>query len=173
MPSAVRSAERNSVLKSLALFLAGDHEYIDVVVAGEDGACPATSSRLVVDIDFRSQFQVARPAPWYARLWSRLPPVFVGPRGKLRKAVSLLCAAAQRSLRESGLQVPPWRRSSYMHAKWLPCGVALPAAAGAPAAQWSMGNGRSGVSWRSSGLSMELSGSGAEVNGCQAGAIWA
>ena len=102
------------------LAAAGDYEYIDVVVAaGEDGAGAATSSRLVVDIDFRSQFQLARPAPWYAHLWARLPAVFVGPRARLRKAVSLLCAAAQRSLRESGLHVPPWRRSGYMQAKWL------------------------------------------------------
>ena len=96
-------------------FAAGDYEYIDVVVATEHGAGAATSSssssRLVVDIDFRSQFQLARPAPWYAQLWARLPAVFVGPRAKLRKAVSLLCAEAQRSLRESGLHVPPWWRS--------------------------------------------------------------
>ena len=98
-------------------FAAGDYEYIDVVVpreehgAGAGAATSSSSSRLVVDTDFRSQFQLARPAPWYAQLWARLPAVFVGPRAKLRKAVSLLCAEAQRSLRESGLHVPPWRRS--------------------------------------------------------------
>ncbi|KAJ1286494.1 hypothetical protein BS78_03G356500 [Paspalum vaginatum] len=162
----------------------GDYEYIDVVVAvaGEDGAGAATasSSRLVVDIDFRSQFQLARPAPWYAHLWARLPAVFVGPRERLRTAVSLLCAAAQRSLRESGLHVPPWRRSGYMQAKWLPGDVALPG--GAPevaAAQWSVATGRGqGAGARRSGaggLSMELlSSSGADSNGCQgqAGSMW-
>ncbi|OEL13946.1 hypothetical protein BAE44_0025032 [Dichanthelium oligosanthes] len=162
----------------------GDYEYIDVVVAGEDGgagaAISSNSGRLVVDIDFRSQFQLARPAPWYAHLWARLPAVFVGPRVKLRKAVSLLCAAAQRSLRESGLHVPPWRRSRYMQAKWLPRDVMLPG--GAPevaAAQWSVAIGREGggKGRRSGagGLSMELSGSGAEVDdGCQgqAGSMW-
>ncbi|KAK3166144.1 hypothetical protein QOZ80_1AG0041980 [Eleusine coracana subsp. coracana] len=155
----------------------GDYEYIDVVVAAEGGAAAGTTSRLVVDIDFRAQFQVARPAPWYAHLWSQLPPVFVGPRAKLHKAVSLLCAAAQRSLRESGLQVPPWRKSSYMHAKWLPSGEALPAGGRTPAAtgvaQWSVAKERSCGPRRSGGLSMELSGSNAEPNGCQAGSIWA
>jgi len=165
------------------LAAAGDYEYIDVVVAaGEDGAGAATSSsRLVVDIDFRSQFQLARPAPWYAHLWARLPAVFVGPRARLRKAVSLLCAAAQRSLRESGLHVPPWRRSGYMQAKWLPRDVTLPGGAPEVAmAQWSVAMGkelgdgprRSGTG---GGLSMELSGSGAEADGCQgqAGSMWA
>ncbi|RLN03969.1 uncharacterized protein C2845_PM13G15120 [Panicum miliaceum] len=161
----------------------GDYEYIDVVVAGEDGAGAATSSgssRLVVDIDFRSQFQLARPAPWYAHLWARLPAVFVGPDAKLRKAVPLLCAAAQRSLRESGLHVPPWRRSGYMQAKWLPRDVTLPGGAPEVAmAQWSvaMGKGLGDGPRRSStgGLSMELSGSGAEADGRQgraAGSMW-
>ena len=167
------------------LAAAGDYEYIDVVVAaGEDGAGAATSSsRLVVDIDFRSQFQLARPAPWYAHLWARLPAVFVGPRARLRTAVSLLCAAAQRSLRESGLHVPPWRRSGYMQAKWLPRDVTLPGGAPEVAmAQWSVAMGkvlgdgprRSGTG-TGGGLSMELSGSGAEADGFQgqAGSMWA
>ncbi|KAF0926851.1 hypothetical protein E2562_027665 [Oryza meyeriana var. granulata] len=148
----------------------GDYEYIDVLVSGHG---VDTSSRLIVDVDFRSQFQLARPAPWYAHLSSRLPPVFVGPPEKLRQAVALLCMAAQRSLRESGLHVPPWRRSSYVQAKWLPCcSVALPPGE-APAAvanggghavvQWSVGKEtrRRGGGTRRSGLSVELSDSGA------------
>ncbi|CAO2172270.1 unnamed protein product [Urochloa humidicola] len=166
----------------------GDYEYIDVAVAGDDdgaGLATSSSSRLVVDIDFRSQFQLARPTPWYAGLWARLPAVFVGPRARLRKAVSLLCAAAQRSLRESGLHVPPWRRSGYMQAKWVPRDVALPGGGGAPEVamgRWSVTIGKELVGDAprragAGGLSMELSGSGADVDaGCQgqAGSImWA
>ncbi|CAO2195455.1 unnamed protein product [Urochloa humidicola] len=167
----------------------GDYEYIDIAVAGDDdggagAAAASSSSRLVVDIDFRSQFQLARPAPWYAGMWARLPAVFVGPRARLRKAVSLLCAAGQRSLRESGLHVPPWRRSGYMQAKWLPRDVALPG--GAPEvemARWSVAMGKELVGDGArrpgaGGLSMQLSGSrsGADVDaGCkgQAGYMWA
>lgn len=172
----------------MAPFAAGDYEYIDVVVAGEHGGGAASSSsssssRIVVDIDFSSQFQLARPAPWYAQLWARLPAVFVGPRARLRKAVSLLCEAAQRSLRESGLHVPPWRRSGYMQAKWLP-GGASEAVAAAAAAQRSVaiargaggGTRRPGAGAGAGGLSMALlSSSGAEANGCQgqAGSMWA
>ncbi|CAL4972852.1 unnamed protein product [Urochloa decumbens] len=164
----------------------GDYEYIDVAVAGEgDGAGASSSCRLVVDIDFRSQFQLARPAPWYAGMWARLPAVFVGPRARLRNAVSLLCAAAQRSLRESGLHVPPWRKSAYMQAKWLPCDVALPGGGGASEvsmSRWSVAMGKKelvGDGARrpgAGGLSMQLSGSGADVGaGCQgqqAGYMW-
>ncbi|XP_052140118.1 uncharacterized protein LOC127759945 [Oryza glaberrima] len=156
----------------------GDYEYIDVLVAVGHGADTSSASRLIVDVDFRSQFQLARPAPWYAHLSSRLPPVFVGPPEKLRQAVALLCMAAQRSLRESGLHVPPWRRPSYVQAKWLPCrGVqasALPPGGESAAAanggdgpravvQWSVGKERRrrGGGHRRSGLSVELSDSGA------------
>lgn len=174
-------------------FAAGDYEYIDVAVTKEEhggaGAAAATSSssssRLVVDIDFRSQFQLARPTPWYAQLWSRLPAVFVGPRAKLHKAVVLLCAEAQRSLRESGLHVPPWRRSGYMQAKWLPGDVPVHGGRGrreeVAAAQWSVAMATESRGWDrrpgAGGLTMAMAlsaGSGAEANGSQgqAGSKW-
>ncbi|KAE8783401.1 hypothetical protein D1007_43172 [Hordeum vulgare] len=144
----------------------GEHEYIDVHVAGGGGA---GRTRLIVDIDFRSQFQLARPAPWYAYLSARLPAVFVGPPDRLRKAVALLCVASRRSLRESGLHVPPWRRSSYMQAKWFPSPAPLPDGDGAVAqqqqqSQWSVANAGPAGS-RRSGLSMEMDG--------QDGSSWA
>ncbi|KAM3353392.1 hypothetical protein ACQJBY_024508 [Aegilops geniculata] len=145
----------------------GDHEYIDVHVAGDGGA---GRTRLIVDIDFRSQFQLARPAPWYAHLSARLPAVFVGPPDRLRKAVALLCLASRRSLRESGLHVPPWRRSSYMQAKWFPSPAALPDGDGDGAvaqhqhSQWSVAKPGAAGS-RRSGLSMEMDG--------QDGSSWA
>uniref|UniRef100_A0ACD5WMG4 Uncharacterized protein n=1 Tax=Avena sativa TaxID=4498 RepID=A0ACD5WMG4_AVESA len=135
----------------------GEHEYIDVHVAEAGGA---SRTRLIVDIDFRSQFQLARPAPWYAQLSSRLPAAFVGPQDKLRKAVALLCLASHRSLRESGLHVPPWRRSSYMQAKWFPCpavAVAPPGGDDGAVAQWSVAKER-GDRARMSGLSRDLDG---------------
>ncbi|KAI5003084.1 hypothetical protein ZWY2020_027734 [Hordeum vulgare] len=149
-----------------SMSLAGEHEYIDVHVAGGGGA---GRTRLIVDIDFRSQFQLARPAPWYAYLSARLPAVFVGPPDRLRKAVALLCVASRRSLRESGLHVPPWRRSSYMQAKWFPSPAPLPDGDGAVAqqqqqSQWSVANAGPAGS-RRSGLSMEMDG--------QDGSSWA
>ena len=40
---------------------AGEHEYIDAVVAVEPGPGAATATRLVVEVDFRSEFEVVRP----------------------------------------------------------------------------------------------------------------
>ncbi|KAF8404384.1 hypothetical protein HHK36_009267 [Tetracentron sinense] len=95
--------------------LGGDYEYIDIMMKDENGG----SVRLIVDIDFKSQFELARPTPSYKELSNTLPSIFVGSEEKLNQIVSLLCSAAKESLKERGLHIPPWRRTSYMQSKWL------------------------------------------------------
>ncbi|XP_016497863.2 uncharacterized protein LOC107816646 [Nicotiana tabacum] len=97
-----------------AFTFTGDYEYIDVMMKESNG-----SVRLIVDIDFRSQFELARPTQAYQDLSNSLPSIFVGTEEKLNGIISLLCAAAKQSLKEKGLHVPPWRKASYMHSKWL------------------------------------------------------
>ncbi|KAF5444620.1 hypothetical protein F2P56_033740 [Juglans regia] len=94
----------------------GKYEYIDVMVRGGNDQNP---TRLIVDMDFRSQFVLARPTPSYMELANIIPSIFVGTEEKLEKIVSLICSAMKRSLRESGLYIPPWRKTSYMQSKWL------------------------------------------------------
>ncbi|KAK3028866.1 hypothetical protein RJ639_038551 [Escallonia herrerae] len=101
-----------------ALEFKDGYEYIDVMMKDEgDGTNEAT--RLIIDMDFRSQFEIARATPLYAELKNALPSIFVGTEGKLNKIISLLCTAAKQSLRESGLLIAPWRKASYMRSKWL------------------------------------------------------
>ncbi|KAK4365910.1 hypothetical protein RND71_013790 [Anisodus tanguticus] len=92
-----------------------DYEYIDVMMKESNGG----TVRLIVDIDFRSQFELARPTQDYQELLNYLPSIFVGSEEKLNGIISLLCSAAKQSLKEKGLHVPPWRKASYMHSKWL------------------------------------------------------
>ncbi|KAJ6682791.1 hypothetical protein OIU74_020936 [Salix koriyanagi] len=94
---------------------AGAYEYIGITLKDENGG----STRLIVDIDFRSQFELARPTSLYKELTDTLPSFFAGSEDKLNKIISLLCSAARQSLTERGLHVPPWRTSSYMQSKWL------------------------------------------------------
>lgn len=75
--------------------------------------------RVIVDMDFRRQFELSRPTPNYQELTNALPLIFVGSEEKLEKLISLICSAAEHSLRERGFHIPPWRRASYMHSKWL------------------------------------------------------
>lgn len=75
--------------------------------------------RLVVDIDFQSQFELARPTASYKQLTDTLPTIYVGTEAKLIKIISLLCSAAKQSLKDRGLHLPPWRTTTYMQSKWL------------------------------------------------------
>ncbi|KAK0576495.1 hypothetical protein LWI29_018308 [Acer saccharum] len=76
-------------------------------------------TRLIVDMEFRSQFEVARPTRGYKELINTLPVIFVGSEEKLNKIICLLCPASNQSLKEKGLHIPPWRSDTYMQSKWL------------------------------------------------------
>ncbi|CAN6288204.1 unnamed protein product [Urochloa humidicola] len=96
---------------------AGEHAYIDVLLpaASDRGAW----ERVLVDVDFRSAFEVARSTKAYRSLLQRLPAVFVGKDDRLRLLVAAAADAARASLRKRGLHLPPWRKPEYMRAKWL------------------------------------------------------
>ncbi|MCD7452783.1 hypothetical protein HAX54_018136 [Datura stramonium] len=89
---------------------AGAYEYIDVVIEGE---------RLLIDIDFRSEFEIARSTRSYKCLLLVLPNIFVGKADRLQKIVHLLTEAAKQSLKKKGMPCPPWRKAEYVKAKWL------------------------------------------------------
>ncbi|XP_050365229.1 uncharacterized protein LOC126783748 isoform X2 [Argentina anserina] len=93
-----------------------DYEYVDVMMNDKNSL---EMTRLIVDIDFKSQFEVARPTPSYKELKDILPDIFVGNEEKLDKVISLVCTAAKKSLKKMGLHVPPWRKATYMQSKWL------------------------------------------------------
>ncbi|GFY85623.1 DNA-directed RNA polymerase subunit beta-beta protein, putative [Actinidia rufa] len=94
-----------------------DYEYVDVMM--KDKSHGGEAVRLIVDMDFRSQFELARPTSTYLELLSSLPAIFVGTEEKLVSILSLLCSAAKQSLKERGLHMPPWRKANYMQSKWL------------------------------------------------------
>jgi len=77
------------------------------------------ATRLILDMDFRSQFELARPTQTYKELINTLPSVFIGTEERLDKIISLLCSAAKESFKEKGLHIPPWRKAKYMQSKWL------------------------------------------------------
>lgn len=88
----------------------GDYEYIDVVIQGE---------RLVIDIEFRSEFEIARSTKTYKSVLQALPNIFVGKCDRLQKIISIVSEAAKQSLKKKGMPVPPWRQADYVKAKWL------------------------------------------------------
>ncbi|XP_024015150.1 uncharacterized protein LOC112088915 [Eutrema salsugineum] len=91
-------------------FPAGEYEYIDVIIGEE---------RLLIDIDFRSEFDIARQTSGYKALLQSLPFIFVGKSDRLSQIVSLISEAAKQSLKKRGMHLPPWRKAEYMRSKWL------------------------------------------------------
>ncbi|XP_010932848.1 uncharacterized protein [Elaeis guineensis] len=91
-------------------FPAGEYVYVDVIVAKE---------RLLVDVDFRSEFEIARSTKSYRAVLQLLPSIFVGKEDRLQQIVAVVCEAARQSLKKKGLHFPPWRKPEYMRAKWL------------------------------------------------------
>lgn len=90
---------------------AGEYEYIDVIVEGEE--------RLLIDIDFRSEFEIARSTAAYKATLQSLPYIFVGKTERLGQIISIVSEAAKLSLKKKGMHFPPWRKADYMRAKWL------------------------------------------------------
>ncbi|GMI69334.1 hypothetical protein like AT3G22970 [Hibiscus trionum] len=94
-------------------FPAGEYEYIDVIIDGE---------RLLIDIDFRSEFEIARSTKTYKSILQMLPFIFVGKADRLQRIIAIVSEAAKQSLKKKGMHVPPWRKAEYVSAKWLsPC----------------------------------------------------
>ncbi|KAD6453028.1 hypothetical protein R6Q59_015091 [Mikania micrantha] len=90
---------------------AGEYEYLDVIF--EDG------DRVLIDIDFRSEFEIARPTGNYKAILQSLPYIFVGEADRLQQILSIVSEAAKLSLKKKGMHVPPWRKLEYMRSKWL------------------------------------------------------
>lgn len=95
---------------------AGEHEYIDVLPIGGPSKL---SERLLVDINFQAEFEIARPTDEYAAIWQLLPPIFVGSAERLKQIIQIMSEAIKQSLHARGLHLPPWRKLPYVKAKWF------------------------------------------------------
>lgn len=89
---------------------AGEYEYVDVIKQDE---------RLIVDVDFRAEFKIARPTKKYTEMLEILPKIFVGKADRLEKIVNLVSEEAKQSLKKNRMAFPPWRRAGYVKSKWL------------------------------------------------------
>ncbi|CAM8960727.1 unnamed protein product [Rhodiola kirilowii] len=93
----------------------GDHEYVDIAANSEIGK----SDRLIIDIDFRSHFEIARAVDSYSRILNNLPVVYVGSLDRLKQFLPIMVDAARSSLKHNSMPFPPWRSLAYLQAKWF------------------------------------------------------
>ncbi|KAG8383791.1 hypothetical protein BUALT_Bualt04G0050400 [Buddleja alternifolia] len=104
-------SERNTELSEVVgsaikkLDVEGDYEYIEILCEGKNNG-GGLLKKVVVDIDFKSQFELARPTSKYKELCDILPSIFVGDEGKLNNIISIVCDEAKHSFRKRGLHLP-------------------------------------------------------------------
>ncbi|XP_057955111.1 uncharacterized protein LOC131149061 [Malania oleifera] len=95
----------------------GEHTFMEVM--GANSSLKRGEVRVVIELNFRAEFEMARASEGYNRLISRLPKVFVGKAERLRALIKILCSAAKRCMKEKKMHMGPWRKHKYMQAKWL------------------------------------------------------
>ncbi|KAL8463105.1 hypothetical protein ACS0TY_033939 [Phlomoides rotata] len=92
----------------------GDHEYIDIIRYNDTGS----TERVIVDVDFRSHFEIARAVESYDRILNSLPVIYVGSFTRLQQFLQVMVEAARSSLKQNSMPLPPWRSFAYLKAKW-------------------------------------------------------
>lgn len=97
-----------------SFFIVGKHEFIDVINHHDGGYC----EQYIIDIDFRSHFEIAIAVKPYSALLNSLPTVYVGPITKLKQFLQTMVEAARFSLKQNSMPVTPWRSVAYLEAKW-------------------------------------------------------
>lgn len=92
----------------------GEHTFIDVIEDSKKGEV-----RIIVELNFRAEFEIARANEDYNRLVQLLPEFFVGKVERLTNVIKILCSAAKKCMKEKKMHMGPWRKQKYMQAKWL------------------------------------------------------
>lgn len=99
----------------------GEHTFLDVVENSTSSKRPG-EVRVIIELNFSAEFEIARASQEYTRLVQRLPIVFVGKVERLQGLIKTLCLAAKKCMKEKKMHLGPWRKQKYMQAKWLgPC----------------------------------------------------
>jgi hypothetical protein len=75
---------------------------------------------VLVDLDFRQHFEVAKPTLRYGKLLECVPDVLVATEDTCHAVLQLLCAEMQQCFACQGQFMPPWRELPSLLSKWIP-----------------------------------------------------
>ncbi|KAH7651360.1 HAD domain-containing protein [Dioscorea alata] len=95
----------------------GEHSFIDAVMESKNGKRGPV--RVVIELNFKAEFEMARASEEYNMLVNRLPEVFVGKTQKLGNVIKIMCGAAKKCMKDNKMHMAPWRKHKYMQSKWL------------------------------------------------------
>ncbi|GAB4826961.1 hypothetical protein Ancab_033842 [Ancistrocladus abbreviatus] len=98
---------------------AGEHTFLDVI---DNSNAKKGQVKMIIELNFRAEFEIGRASEDYKQLISQLPEVFVGKVERLRALIKILCSAAKKCMKDRKMHMGPWRKQKYMQAKWFgPC----------------------------------------------------
>ncbi|KAF7803443.1 uncharacterized protein G2W53_042554 [Senna tora] len=98
---------------------AGEHTFVDVL---DNTSSKKGEMRVMIELNLRAEFEMARGSEEYNRLVRRLPEVFVGKAERLGNIIKIMCNAGKKCMKQKKMHMGPWRKQKYMQAKWLgPC----------------------------------------------------
>lgn len=146
LQAAVRRAQESAAARRLPLDLGGlasrlgadgfDVKLCNALGGGSGGEClrnlrhsfltvtpppgAGGGGRLIVDLYFAEQFEIATPNARYAALLDALPGAFVGTEERAAALVEFLCREIGAAFRAQGVTLPPWRQAESMLSKWRP-----------------------------------------------------
>nr|GEV85690.1 ribonuclease H-like domain-containing protein [Tanacetum cinerariifolium] len=80
---------------------------------------PSGEVRVIIELEFRGQFEMKKGSEEYNGLVSKLPDVFVGKIERLQSVIKILSNAAKKCMKEKKMHLGPWRKQRYVEAKWL------------------------------------------------------
>ncbi|KAI3744964.1 hypothetical protein L1987_58063 [Smallanthus sonchifolius] len=94
---------------------AGEHTYIEVL---EISNSKKGVVRVIIELNFRTEFEMAKGSQEYNHLINRLPEIYVGKTERLESLIKILCLASKRCMKDQNMHIAPWRKLKYMQAKW-------------------------------------------------------
>ncbi|THG04235.1 uncharacterized protein LOC114291201 [Camellia sinensis] len=95
----------------------GEHTYLEVM--DNTSSKRGETIRVVIELNFRAEFKMARASEEYNHLIHQLPEVFVGKAERLRALIKILCYAAKKCMEAKKMHMAPWRKHKYMQSKWF------------------------------------------------------
>ncbi|CAI9755161.1 unnamed protein product [Fraxinus pennsylvanica] len=94
----------------------GEHTFLDV---RDKSSSKKGEIRVIIELNFRAEFEMARANEEYNELIRKLPEIFVGKIERLLALLKILCSAGKKCMKEKKMHLAPWRKHRYMEAKYL------------------------------------------------------
>lgn len=94
----------------------GEYTYMEVV---KNASSKQGEMKVIIELNFRGEFEMARANEGYNRLVEILPEVYVGKIERFRNLIKILCCASKKCMKENKMHMAPWRKHEYMQAKYL------------------------------------------------------